>query len=219
VNTPLALVIERGDAPAPDLAASNAPGSDGGPAGVAPDPVRPRLLGRWWLALVAVALSPFVIGLVARIGPVSHGEFAGDRALIALSVPFCVYAIWSVVVRVRVGAWPSQGSQGRFTFPGVGLAHAVFERSAGPSILPWLAVGLVFALGAMMLARHDVLTWIALAYVCLASVLGADAWVINQGFVRTLVPMFVFGGVAFAGGVRTHLARRDSHTEPDLVAV
>jgi hypothetical protein len=100
------------------------------------------------------------------------------------------------------------GLWGRFAFPGVGIVQAFADRAAAPTILPWVVVGAAFVAGAAVLARHDALTWIALAFVCLAAALGTDVWALKLGFVRTLIPMFVFGGIACAGGLRAHTARR-----------
>ena len=95
--------------------------------------------------LIAVA----ALGLWLLFEHPRRASAAAFRAVVPLSIPLCAYAIWITFVRVRIGAWPSGASQGRFALPGTGLAQAVIDRAAAPTILPWLLVGLIVTVGSV----------------------------------------------------------------------
>jgi hypothetical protein len=123
------------------------------------------------------------------------------RRAAVLVVPFLVYGAWIVVVRLRLGNWPFNRSGDRLGIPGAGLLEGLGQADAPSTILFWAALGVVLVLGAVALAREDPLTWIAGAFFGLALVLGPDVWITNAGYQRTLVPLFLCGAVAVAGGL------------------
>jgi len=72
-------------------------------------------------------------------------------------------------------------------------------------------LGLVALAGAVCVvaarvAPRDVLTWVAVAYLGFAALLGENVWVTNSGFTRTLLPLYAVGLVAVLGGLRARRA-------------
>jgi len=125
----------------------------------------------------------------------------GIRHAALLAIPFVVYAAWIVVVRLRLGDWPFNRSNDRLGLPGTGLADSLGRADSPTTIAFWSVVGVALVIGALALARRDPLTWIATAFLALGSVLGPDVWITNAGYQRTLVPLFLCGAVAVAGGI------------------
>src|SRR4029077_9751795 len=94
-------------------------------------------------------------------------------------------------------------SNDRLLAPLSGLADA-WRKHGAPGAFGFV-VAVVLCVGAWVLARRDVLTWVATAYLAFALTFSADVW-LRGGYTRTLVPLFVFGLLAVVGGWRTRSA-------------
>ena len=76
-----------------------------------------------------------------------------------------------------------------------------------------MVVGLAFAVAvcvaAVVLARRDVLTWVAVAYLLFATTLGSQVWEVHAAFTRVLLPLYglAFIAVVAAFGERRAVAR------------
>lgn len=134
------------------------------------------------------------------------------RAVGPLAAPFLVYAAWVVSVAARVGASPLGRSQGRLGFPGVGLVQSL-SRSPNPAeIAGWFLVGVALCAVAATVRRGDVLTWVAVAFLGFGLLLGPSVWLTNAGYTRTLVPLYLFGGIPVLGAAtawRRHASREN----------
>ena len=165
--------------------------------------LRRRALPAFAIALVVALPALALWDLFATPAP----RTAPRRRTFALAVPVAVYAAWAVVVRLRLGSWPSGKSDGRLAYFGTGLFRGLVDH---PSV--GLVLGVAAAAGlcilAVIYARHDALTWIALAFAAFASTFGTEVW-LHAGFVRTLLPLYVFSAVALAGAFTAR-----AHDEP-----
>ena len=78
---------------------------------------------------------------------------------------------------------------------------------------------LALVVGALLVARGDLLTWIATAFLGLGAVLGPDVWLTIAGYQRTLVPLYLFAAVAVLGGLgglgETRCPARSPVTAPE----
>jgi hypothetical protein len=156
-------------------------------------------------AVAALTRETMLVGVAAlALWELWHARGAlGSRIRLVtrLAIPFAVYTAWICVVRLRLGNWPFNRSGERLGAPGTGLLDAL-GRAATPSTIGfWVVVAVVCTGAAVLRARGDVLTWIAVAYLGLATVLGPDVWLTIAGYQRTLVPLFLCAFVAALGGV------------------
>ena len=125
------------------------------------------------------------------------------RSAAPLLVPVGAYALWILALKIRVGSFPFDRSQGRLGLPGVGFVQSL-ERSAAPAdLLTWVAAAALLCAAALAVAHQDVLAWITAGYLVFASTLGESVWLTNSGYTRTLLPLYAFGAVALIGGLRT----------------
>jgi hypothetical protein len=125
------------------------------------------------------------------------------RRVASFSIPFVVFAGWVVVLRLRVGTWTWHQPHDRAGLPFDGLRDA-FNPVSGQLTI---GVGVAILLCGVCLwtARSDVLTWIAVAYAVFATTFAGQVWT-GAGYQRTLLPLYVLGGVAALDG----LARRSA---------
>ena len=147
---------------------------------------------------------------------VEHGGALAARIRRAapFTLPIAAIATWDVFLRVRLGSWPTGSSETRLTLPGVGLLDSIADRpSPGLALGVLAAVALVIA--SVVLARHDPLTWISVAYAGFATTFSQEVWV-HAGFTRALLPLYVLGSVAFLGAIAQR--RRVEAQAPDDVA-
>jgi hypothetical protein len=159
---------------------------------------------RRWLAVavfcVAVLTRETVLVAIAGLALWDLVHTTGDlraRAsrIVPLTLPFVVYSAWIVFLHARLGNWPFHHSGDRLSLPGVGLAHALQVTADPSAILFWVVVGVLLCVGAVLCSPHDMLTWIAVAYLGFATLLGTDVWVTNAGFERALLPLYVFATI------------------------
>ncbi len=132
--------------------------------------------------------------------------------LLPLGVPFAAFGAWVLVIRIRLDAWPTDGSHGRIGRPFAGLFDAARHWSS-PAELVWLGLAVVIVAFAFATARRDRLTWIAGAYAAFAVILGPDVWARWQDFSRTLLPLYAFAAVATLGAIASR-ARADAPVAP-----
>jgi hypothetical protein len=140
------------------------------------------------------------------------GRRGGDddrRRLGILVWPFACYGAWAILLRLRVGHLPFDAAGSRTGLPGSGIVRLA---TGGPGA-GLATVGLLFAVvvcaAAVVLARHDVLTWIAVGFLAFSTTLGPVVWLTHAGFIRVLLPLYGFGLIAIAGALRV----RSSHAE------
>ena len=125
------------------------------------------------------------------------------RRVACLAVPFAVYAAWAVFLRIRLDAWPSDRSGSRLGLPGAGYLLALGRTSTPTANLGWAALALLLCGTAVVLARRDPCTWIAVGFGLFAILLGPNVWLEPASYNRVLLPLYAFAGIAIAGGLRT----------------
>jgi hypothetical protein len=143
------------------------------------------------------------VGALAVWAAVHAGPRVRDRvrAALPLAAPFVVYAAWVLIVAARVGASPLGRSQGRLGLPGVGLAQSLARSPDPAEIAGWFVVGVVLCAAGLLVARRDVLTWVAAAFLGFGLLLGPSVWLTNAGYTRTLLPLFILGAIPVLGAV------------------
>jgi hypothetical protein len=67
----------------------------------------------------------------------------------------------------------------------------------------WAALALLLCGTAVVLARRDACTWIAVSFGLFAMLLGSNVWLEPASYNRVLLPLYVFAVIAIAGGLRT----------------
>jgi hypothetical protein len=136
------------------------------------------------------------------------------RHLWVLAVPFAVYGAWVGLLRWRTGNWPFNHSSARLSLAGTGLLRAL-DRMAEPlSLAFWVILTAALAVGSVVLARDDILTWVAAGFGLFASTLGPDVWD-EFNFMRVLLPLYVFGAIALLGRAATSEQTFGRHLEHD----
>ena len=177
---------------------------------------RPFAIGL--LCLAALTRESMLIGVAAwaLFELVHTGGRAPQRlrAVLPFAIPFVTYLAWTAILHARLGMWPWDRTGDRLVAPLSGIAGAWSSGSTQPISGFVLGVGLCAA--AWVLARRDVLTWVATGYLAFAVTFSADVWE-RGGYLRTLVPLFVFGTVAVAGGWRARA--RATRPSPQRVRV
>jgi hypothetical protein len=129
------------------------------------------------------------------------------RELAPLALPFAAYGAWVGLLRVRVGAVPSDAAGGRVAALGSGFVHALADPSARSMLVLAAALTVTVVGAALVVARRDVVTWVVVGYLLFASTFSTIVWTGHFGFTRVLLPLFGFGLVAVAGG---YAGRRDA---------
>lgn len=159
------------------------------------------------VALCGAALTreTMLVG-VAALGVWQLAHAAGamsDRLRRALPFawPFAAVIAWDVVLRVRLGAWPTGGgSESRLAMPGVGLVESL-AHDLSPGLLLGVLLAVVLVGFAVTRAPHDPLTWVSAAYAIFAVTFSEEVWT-HAGFTRALLPMYVCSVVAVLGALR-----------------
>lgn len=117
-----------------------------------------------------------------------------------LAATFAPYAVWIAFVRIRVGAWPTDATNGRFGLPFVGLfdglSQAKFES------LPYAVLCLVFGSAALLFTRNDPLRIVIGVHLAFSAVMGELVWMVWEGFGRVLLPLNALALVMIVGKVR-----------------
>jgi hypothetical protein len=178
------------------------------------DGPEPSMRTTWAVAGIAASavltketliLVPFVLGLHALVV-----ERIPVRRLLPLIAAPAAFLGWAAVLRVRIGHWPWDASQGRLSAPLVGIAEAASRwQPASIAVLACVAVSTTYAL---RWSRRHIVTWLVVAHAMLASVLGHRVWTGWEDVGRILLPGHAFGVVAVAGALAASgvTARRSS---------
>jgi hypothetical protein len=143
------------------------------------------------------------------------------REAAMLATSFTLYIGWVIVVRLRIGAWPTAASHGRLSTPFVGAIEALLH--ANVEALLYAALCLGGAAGARLIAPKDPLRTVVVAHVAFAAVMGRDVWISWGGFGRVLLPLNAVTLVMIAGKVFAKppaapaIRERDAATTGQLV--
>jgi hypothetical protein len=132
------------------------------------------------------------------------------RRLAALALPVAALAVWYVVLRLRIGAWPNHAPGGPLGWPLWGLLEGVTRWDEPALDAAWLGLGIVAIVAAVCKARRDVLTWIVLAFAALALFMGVAVWHRWEDFSRPILPMYAFALVVVAGSLGRAPAEAES---------
>ena len=143
-------------------------------------------LGRESLLLVPAALAAW------ELRP-RRPERARPGQVAPLVVAPAVWAAWVVVVRLRLGEWPSGAGSARLAVPFTGLAHGLARWGWAEVLVAVVGV----ALGGVAAVRMTgVWRVVLLAHLRFAVVLGTEVWAVWQGFSRVLLPVYALGVVS-----------------------
>jgi len=135
------------------------------------------------LARETLLIVPLAIALV---------ELRRRRARLILLVPMAALAAWDVVVRLRVGYFPSSAARGRLAAPWTTLA-GVAHWSPADALVAAVGVALVLRGWHRLPAMWQVILF---GYLALAAVLGPKVWADWWAFSRPLLPLYA---IAFVG--------------------
>jgi len=135
-------------------------------------------------------LVPAGLGLALLV----EGRLRSDwRRALALAVTPAPWLAWTVVVRLRFGAWAFAAHEGRLGYPFAGLVHAASAWTTAD----WLAVALLAVACVVGLCQPSPeLRGVVAANMVLAVLMGPLVWVGWQEFARVLLPLSAF---AFLG--------------------
>ncbi|MFN8036521.1 MAG: hypothetical protein U0V73_11350 [Acidimicrobiia bacterium] len=120
------------------------------------------------------------------------------RTVVALSTPVVAEGVWWVVVRWRVGWWPTTAGGDRITMPFRGLTQAVSIWHSPAAQTVAVVLGVVLLIAAATADRSDVLAWMAIGYGLFGVVLGEVVWARWEDFGRVLLPAYACAGVVAA---------------------
>jgi hypothetical protein len=140
----------------------------------------------------------------------------GGRRIAPLAWPFAFYAGWALLLRARAGYLPFDSGQNRTGLPGDGLLHVLQSSRAATTVLVGVVLAVAICVAAITLARGDVLTWIATAYLAFSSTFAPTVWETNMAFTRVLLPLYGFGLIAVTAAVHERRARATA-ASPSLV--
>jgi hypothetical protein len=113
------------------------------------------------------------------------------RIACALSATALPYIAWVLVLRARIGAWPTGSVPGRLApFPFAGVVHGL--ATAGSVEAAFAVVTLGVAAGALVIGREPILRLLIATNLAFASMMGTAVWHRFDGFGRVLLPMTVF---------------------------
>jgi hypothetical protein len=160
------------------------------------------------LCLAVLARESMLVGVAAlalwELVHTHDGWPPRVRATFPFAWPFAAYAAWATLLRVRLGSWPTGRADTRLAPFGSGLLASV--RGTVPTGLAvGVLVGAALCASAVVLARHDRLTWITLAFAVFATTFSREVW-LHAGFSRSLIPLYVCGTIATVGGWRARRA-------------
>jgi hypothetical protein len=136
------------------------------------------------------------------------------RRVVPLATPFAVYAAWATVLRVRLGYFPNH-SRDRLGLPTRGFFDALRVSTAPNVIALWVLLGLALTIVALVARRHDLLTWVMVAFAGFATLFGSDVWLANYGFVRALFPLFACSCVIVGATLEHWWRARTASVDPE----
>jgi hypothetical protein len=159
---------------------------------------------RWWIEgkrswaiaifCVAALTRETLLLFPAAVAITELQQRAPWRRIASLAAPFAAYGAWLLLVKVRIGALPSDAGNTRLSSP----IDGVFSTVSGWSALTVGVVLSIVACAALALARlkEPVLRWLIALHVVLALTMGASVWDSFRNFSRVLLPLGVLGVVA-----------------------
>lgn len=116
-----------------------------------------------------------------------------------LVVPAAAFGAWCVVVRVRFGAWPTTGRvPDRLGLPLQGLFSAASHWIAPAQEIVVIVITVASVVGALVVSRRDVMTWVVVSYAAFGSLMGAAVWGHWYDYGRPLVPLYVCALIVIA---------------------
>lgn len=156
-------------------------------------PARPYRAGA---LLTAAALARETL-LVVPLGLVlARGRAALRRPGIVM-LPFGAVAAWWVVLRCRVGAWPTAARGGRLSLPFAGLVDAAGRWAFPSGEWTYLLVAALLVVAVALARREDrPVAGVVVAAALLGVCMGPSVWGRWQDFTRPLLPLYALG---FAG--------------------
>lgn len=135
------------------------------------------------------------------------------RQAALLVIPLATWIAWVAVLWVRIGALPTGPGQGVLTFPFVGVVEGLSNSIAGGGAF-YAVLFSALILTSVALAPRDPLSWVALAYLGFATLMGPMVWASWEYFGRILLPGGAFALIAVVGhiaeGVPPRVVRQPS---------
>lgn len=174
---------------------------------------RPAVVALVAAALLRESLLVVPVSIAAHALIVERGRW---RSLVPLAAPLVAYVGWVLVVRLRLGALPSDAGQGRLAAPFTGLLKATDGWGAGDYAVALLLLGVGTA--ALLVGRRDPAGWIAGAYVLASFAFGSEVWRRVEDFGRVLLPALAFGVLVMAPALVASRARPSPSLRPAATA-
>lgn len=146
------------------------------------------------LTLAALARETTLVLVVAMaLAQRWHGREWNAR-LLALSVCPAVVFSWWVVIRWRLGSWPTDAGNGRLGPPFQGLLEAIDLWQASDVLVAAIAVFALYASWRIRAsdgrASSDVLWFVIIGYISLGVLMGENVWARWEDFSRPLLPLY-----------------------------
>lgn len=164
------------------------------------------------LSRESAVLVPLALGLASLGRRNWHGA-------IRLAIVPSGIAAWYLTLRLHLGAWPWEVSEGRLGPPLVGLLDAVRDLWTDHLTQAMLvALTALTTLAVFLVARRDVLTSVVGMHAVFALFMGRYVWSEPLGYGRVLLPLYAFGLVAVAGGLSIGRAGRSESLQRTHVA-
>lgn len=188
------------------------------------------LLGVWrwdrrdvaWavLLLTAATLCRETLLLVPiAVGMASSWRARGwDPRVVALLACPAALGAWWMVIRWRLGHWPTDAGEGRLGLPLRGLIDGADRWGAADASFVVLGVLLVVLAARNLRGARpwgDTLAWVAAVHVALAVTMGGDVWKRWEDFGRPLLPLYA--ALLVLALPWTSERRRIEHTFPGSV--
>jgi hypothetical protein len=157
---------------------------------VAADPLAIACFAAAGLCRETLLLVPAVLVVLALVD-------RQIRTAVSVATAALPYLLWVVVVRLRIGAWPTGSEGGRVSLvPFGGMVRAMSGWTAGDVAFALLVLGAGTA--ALVLTDDRSLRWLIGAHLILAASLGAQVWTRYADFGRVLLPLGALSLLALA---------------------
>lgn len=122
------------------------------------------------------------------------------RLVTLLTLPGITLLSWYTVVRLRIGAWPWDGGEGRIGMPLVGLGQAVRAgRFDTATELLQLVLPVLAFIAALVIGRTDPLVVVVAAHAAFATMLGHTVWELHDYYSRVLLPLYAIAIIVVLG--------------------
>jgi hypothetical protein len=121
------------------------------------------------------------------------------REFIGLASTFLPYVLWVGIVRLRVGALPTDAGRGRLGAPFTGMIDGL-SIATGETVA-YAAICLAIGACALALARRDPLCIVVAVNLAFATVMGSEVWINWPFFGRVFLPLDALALVVIVGKV------------------